>query len=549
MTTYDSEFYVGFYQHFGIDDARQFYIHTFQTTPVSFNVTSLDGVFNYTGTCTHLNPAIVDVPFSYQVSGYDNSWRSKGLRISSLETEPISVIGRSHHIGGDFMAYLAYPCHIQPTSEYIYYAVSSGGLGNSKSQFLIVGCHDNSGVTIIPTGNITLPIDAQDIHSGTIILTAGENHTLVLHSMQTLLIFASDFDLTASKIISNKPLTVLSGHEASRVPLDVLDADPIITQVPPTTVWGKRFLLSPHSGRTRQSYRIIASMNNTVIIRKCGSDVVFNSTLYADQWSQFFTNGNVYCSVVSNNPIYVAQLGVGIVYNGSTSGDPSINTVASMEQYINSIQYTTLTADSHFYSVVMPNDEYYNGTLIFDGSLQTISGWNSIYYSDGSIAGYGYSAITTGSHIITHPNERGKLFVSVYGWGTFRGYSYASGMSLNPLVSTGCQVNNGGCEHNCINDTLGSYFCTCNESYTLNLDYRTCQRKYNNYIKIVFLIHHHNCRYYLFHSLFHSLATCSNPCGNCFSCVYVNQCQCINGWTGDNCCTGIKSAMCSFVFS
>ena len=435
MTTYDSEFYIGFYKHFDIGQP-QFYIHTFKTTPVRFNVTSLDGIFSYTGTCTHLNPAIVDIPVSYEVNGYDYSWRRKGLRISSLKTEPISVIYRSHRLFGDYMAYLAYPCHKQPTSEYVYYAVSSMGFANDqRSQFLIVGCSDNTSVTIIPTGNITLPIDAQDMANTTITLTAGQNHSLVLHSMQTLLIFASNSDLTASKIISNQPLTILSGHQAALVPIDSISSnnDPIITQVTPTIVWGKQFLLSLHSDKGGQSYRIIASMDNTVIVRKCGSDAIVNDTLYADQWLEFFTIGNIYCSVVSNNPIYVAQLGVSYDYNGRFFGDPSINTVAPMEQYINSIQYTTLTADSHYYSVVMPNDEYYDGTLIFDGSLQIISEWNAIYYSDGSIAGYGYSSLTTGTHTITHPNEQGKLFVSVYGWSSFRGYSYAGGMSFNPI--------------------------------------------------------------------------------------------------------------------
>ena len=483
MTTYGSEFYIGFFAHIGTASIHQFYIHTFKTTPVSFNVTSLDGIFSYTGTCTHLNPAIVDIPVSYEVSGNDYSWRSKGLRISSLETEPISVIGFSYR-SVDHMAYLAYPCHKQPTSEYVYYAVSSLGFSNQRSQFLIVACSDDTSVTIIPTGTITLPIDAQDMNSGAITLTAGQNHSLVLHSMQTLLIFASFIDLTASKIISNQPLTILSGHEASRIPSGVGDADPFITQLPPTIVWGKQFLLSPHSRRVGQNYRIIASIDNTAVVRKCGTDAKVNNTLYAGQWLEFFTNGEIYCSVVSSNPIYVAQIGVSREYNGGNLGDPSINTVAPMEQYINSIQYTTLTAEFHYYSVVMPNDEYYDGTLIFDGSLQNISEWNAIYYSDGSIASYGYSSLTTGSHTITHPNEQGKLFVSVYGWTFAGGYSYAGGMSLNPLVSP-CDVNNGGCEHNCI-DTLGSLFCTCNESYTLNLDSKTCQRKYNNY----------NCNYY-----------------------------------------------------
>ena len=427
---------MGFYEHVHTALTHQFYIHTYKTTAVSFSVTSLDGVFSYTGTCTHLNPAVVNIPFSYEVRGYDYSWRRKGLRISSLETEPISVIAWSYRSAADFMAYLAYPCHKQSTSEYIYYAVSSLGWSDQKSQFLIIGCHNNTNVTVIPKGTVTLPTDAQDTNSGTVTLTAGQSHSLVLHSMQTLMIFVSFVDLTASKILSDNPLTVITGHEASRVPAGTSDADPIVTQVPPTIQWGKKFLLSPHSGRTGQNYRMIASMDNTIIVRKCGSDAVVNSNLHAGQWSEFYTIGIIYCSVVSNNPIYVAQLGVSKRYNGDTFGDPSINTVAPMEQYLNSIQYTTLTAFSHYYGVVIPNDEYYNGNLIIDGSLQTVSGWNTIYYSDGSIAGYGYSASTSGSHTITHPNADGKLFVSVYGWTTSGGYSYAAGMSIKPLTIT-----------------------------------------------------------------------------------------------------------------
>ena len=364
--------------------------------------------------------------------GYDYSWRHKGLKVQSLETEHISIIGWSYRSTADYMAYLAYPCHKQPTNEYIYYAVSSLGWSDQKSLFLIVGCQDNTNVTVIPKGTVTLPTDAQDSNSGTISVSAGESHSVILHAMQTLMIYVPYVDLTASKIISDQPLTVVSGHEASRVPAGTFDADPIVTQVPATVQWGKTFLLSPHSGRNAQNFRMIASMDNTVILRKCGSDALVNSTMHADQWSEFYTTGTIYCSVVSNKPIYLAQLGVSTYYSGGSYGDPSINTVAPMEQYLNSVQYTTFTASSHYYSVVMPNDEYYNGNLIFDGSLQTISGWYTIYYSDGSIAGYGYSASTTGSHTITHPNANGKLFVSVYGWTTYGGYSYAAGMSLNP---------------------------------------------------------------------------------------------------------------------
>ena len=39
-----------------------------------------------------------------------------------------------------------------------------------------------------------------------------------------------------------------------------------------------------------------------------------------------------------------------------------------------------------------------------------------------------------------------------------------------------CITNNGGCEQLCHN-TIGSYYCSCNSSYTLNTDNHMCDGK------------------------------------------------------------------------
>ena len=60
-------------------------------------------------------------------------------------------------------------------------------------------------------------------------------------------------------------------------------------------MWGKQILLSPHSGKGGQFYRIIGSMDNThaVIVGKCGSDAIVNDTLYADQRLEVLTNATI----------------------------------------------------------------------------------------------------------------------------------------------------------------------------------------------------------------------------------------------------------------
>ena len=53
-----------------------------------------------------------------------------------------------------------------------------------------------------------------------------------------------------------------------------------------------------------------------------------------------------------------------------------------------------------------------------------------------------------------------------------------------------CSTNNGGCEQLCHN-TVGSYYCTCNSSYTLNTDDHMCDGKLLSQLYKLIII----CRY------------------------------------------------------
>ena len=147
----------------------------------------------------------------------------------------------------------------------------------------------------------------------------------------------------------------------------------------------------------------------------------------------FYTTNNVYCSIISDQPIYIAQIGVSTRYAGGNFGDPSLNTVPPIEQYEHSIQFSALlSSGTSYYSVVVPNDAYFNQSLLINNVL-TIPPWVLIYTSDGSVYGYGYSTSFSGTNTVTHPKPNGKLFVSIYGWTTYAGHSYIGGMKLNPI--------------------------------------------------------------------------------------------------------------------
>ena len=406
-----------------------------KTTPVTFKVISLDDKFSYMGTTCYNKPHKVAIPVSYEVLDHTYFWRRKGLKVYSLNAEPISVISWSFRNKDDFMSYLALPCHKQQTTQYKYYVVSTLGLSDQTSQFMIIGCLNNSNVTIIPNNDITVPSDPQDSAADNVIVSAGHSFNFILHSLQTFFVFKPHVDLTGTKIISDSPLTIISGHEAARVPAGTFDAETIVTQLTPTITWGKTFLLSPHMGRSNgQSYKVIATNNETNAVKTCGTNCrAENIKFDKNNTNWFYTANSIYCSIISDQPIYVAQIGVSTWYAGGYFGDASLSTVPPIEQYEHSIQFSALlSSGTSYYSVVVPNDAYFNQSLMINNIL-TNPPWILIYASNGSIYGYGYSTSFSGTNTIAHPNPNGKLFVSIYGWTTYGGHSYVGGMKLNPI--------------------------------------------------------------------------------------------------------------------
>ena len=50
-------------------------------------------------------------------------------------------------------------------------------------------------------------------------------------------------------------------------------------------------------------------------------------------------------------------------------------------------------------------------------------------------------------------------------------------MTIPPLCYTGmsgCAVENGGCDHQCINSYNGNYYCRCRPGYKLMSDGKSC---------------------------------------------------------------------------
>ena len=263
----------------------------------------------------------------------DNSYthRNKGIHVFSTGDYDISVLVVNYQSGsiGD---YLAYPYRNWALDRYEYFAVSTGSaVANPPlwSLVLLVGCEDATTITITPSQTITIYANAQISNSPQITVVAGSSHTILLNQMQTYLFGKPDSDMSGTKIVSNKPLTVVSGHECGNVPGSTPYCQHLTEQMLPTVTWGKEFLLAPYGGReVGQYYKVIASMNSTIFSRTCGSSTVTTSLTSSGSTYTFFTSSNMYCSVVSNNPITIHQLAPGGSLDGV--GGPIISTIPAM---------------------------------------------------------------------------------------------------------------------------------------------------------------------------------------------------------------------------
>ena len=286
-------------------------------------------------------------------------------------------------------------------------------------------------------------MDTQNSTSQYATVQSNTNYQITLNKMQTLLIISSGYfrDLTGTRIISNKPLTVISGHECAYVPhYQYGPCAHLAEQILPTSTWRQDFLLVPFGGRSiGQYYKIVSSQGGTTVIRTCNS-VTTNQTLSSPgSFYTFFTSSTTYCSVVSNKPIFVAQLGIGGQQDGL--GGPVITAVPSLDQYSDSYSFSSLNTSDftvHQISISVLPDYYQPSNIKLDGTpIQT--NWTTIYNSDGIIVGYGCHVSVTGgaSHTVSHDNPSAKMAVMVYGWNSspLNGYSYLAGLSYRSLQS------------------------------------------------------------------------------------------------------------------
>ncbi|XP_071138817.1 IgGFc-binding protein-like [Mytilus edulis] len=322
---------------------------------------------------------------------------NKGIEIKSDEEITVYGVNRAHATAD---AYTVFPLD---TLGDEYYVITWA----NKAQFMIIATAENTVVKIVIANGTNVVYNS-------ITYTAGMILNITLNMYQTFHVYGGP-DYTGTKILSNKPITVISG--ASCTTIGVGGCDHLSSQMTPVETFGSTFVTFKMANcNTPVHFKIVVSENNTdVNITGEATVTLFNS---GDRYS-FQITDNSSKIVTSNKPIAVAFFSEGGC--GQPTGDPAMVLLQPTQQF---------AADYTFRRSNNCRSRIKKGGLLLDGrnlsaTWRRIDGSNDLRITDINI--------TKGAHSIYHVNPIVTFLAVSTGLANANGYAYSSGQRLAPI--------------------------------------------------------------------------------------------------------------------
>ena len=381
-------FYFGFPHHFNSGNYQHSLIITAYDAAVSYKVEGSSGPIT-SGTLPALSSHHINIDAKYSVETPAYQYRDKGIHVSTNGEVSLLAVSSGSAATGE---YPVFPYEsLDSVTEYVYFAVSTGskdyGIVNKFGHILLVGNENATSITITPTANINIPINPQ-LDSSIITLYEGNSKTFILNEYETLLITATTVaaDLTGTKIVSNKPLSVITGHECGNIPKNTNYCETILQQVPPTVSWGIQFMISPYQSRTSQFFKIVASESSTSFSYNCGGSTYTGFLYSAGSFTTIETFSTNYCYIEATKAILVTQMSPSAKHD-QTNGDPAISVIPPMERYIKTYSFY-IPNPGDFLSAYLNIITKEKVTFTLNGVTLSPS-WNTITDNGGNTVGYG----------------------------------------------------------------------------------------------------------------------------------------------------------------
>lgn len=234
-------------------------------------------------------------------------------------------------------------------------------------------------------------------------------------------------DLSGSQVKARngRKIAVFSGNVCEYIPEGYLACDHLVEQDWPVAYWGKQFIVTTSSMRSKDIVRVTASANNCQV-KKNGTTL---ATINAGQTHQFELNSTedaVFIETTQPACTYIYFTGAG--YGGS-NGDPSKVIVSPVEQQIHETTFGTFSSGTsryHFVNVVTQTQHVIGMRL--DGA--DISDQFQVLTAKPE---YAYAKIQVSDNAHRLSNRKGGFVAHVYGLGFCESYAYSVGSNVADL--------------------------------------------------------------------------------------------------------------------
>ncbi len=305
-------------------------------------------------------------------------------------------------------------------------------LGNPGS-YSVVARHDNTKVELAPsaTGKVVLAGGGVAANGTGVIMLSEGDVLQVLSGVGGGEPNSPDkADLTGTRVVTDKPVQVLSAHACTYIPFTTLACDHLEEFNLPFENLAKEYLVStPFVKPPNQApqikarmVRMIATTDATTLTYDPPQAGAPAALAKAGDYAEIQTNKDF--QVSANFKIAVAEYMLGQDAGGGT-GDPAMTISVPTEQYRSSYFFHAPTNyESNFVNITAPA----GSKVTLDG--QEVAGFVAIGASGFGIARVQLANNGDGNHTITGDQKFG---VQVYGYGQYTSYWYPGGLNLNMI--------------------------------------------------------------------------------------------------------------------
>lgn len=262
------------------------------------------------------------------------SWTGIETKVILIQADDEVVVYGLNKESFSTDGFLAYPTDV---IGYEYYTVSHSPT-NSNTEFGIAAKFDDTVISMrLPDRRLGIPIR---VEYGGVTYTGGDVLNITLQAFESFQCVSYDkADLTATHIVSSKPVAVFSGNVRTWVG-ESESRDHLAVQLPPTQAYGKQFAVIPIPNRSvGDVIKVIASAPGTNV-RVENTALTWYEIGTMDNYLDFIIPSDSYTTISADQPILVVQISQSQLELSET-GDPTMLVVTSTPQFTSDYVFST----------------------------------------------------------------------------------------------------------------------------------------------------------------------------------------------------------------